>query len=106
MDDEDVAITIPEAFIYKIPARTSAEGHKASDWPKESVAVVRVQVATKGKDYFLKLYRTDNGKLFAVAPTRAGGPSAVEQVQDSSRYFALRIEDGTGASGFSFFFFH
>jgi len=95
-DDEDIALTIPEAFIYKIPARTSSEGHKAADWPKESVAVVRLQVATKGRDYFLRLYRVDSGKLFAVAPTRFGGPSAVEQVQDSSRYFALRVEDGKG----------
>ena len=95
-EDEDVSLTIPEAFIYKIPARTSAEGHKAADWPKENVAVVRVQVVTKGKDYFVKLYRTDSGKLFAIAPTRFGGPSSVEQVQDSSRYFALRVEDGKG----------
>jgi hypothetical protein len=29
MDDaEYVALTIPEAFLYKVPARTSAEGHK------------------------------------------------------------------------------
>ena len=27
-NDEDVALTIPEAFLYKIPTRASAEGHK------------------------------------------------------------------------------
>ena len=96
MDDEDIALTIAEAFVYKIPPRTSAGGHKASDWT-EQVGVVKVQVVTKGRDYFVRLVRTDNGKTFAVAPTRYGSPSAVEQTIDSSRYFALRVEDGKGA---------
>ena len=95
-DDEDVAMTIPEAFVYKIPPRQTAGGHKASDWT-EQVAVVRVQVVTKGRDYFVRLIRPDSGKVFAIAPTRYGSPSAVEQTTDSSRYFALRIEDGKGA---------
>jgi hypothetical protein len=95
-DDEDVALTISEAFVYKIPPRQTAGGHKASDWT-EQVAVVRVQVVTKGRDYFVRLVRPDSGKIFAIAPTRFGSPSAVEQTTDSSRYFALRIEDGKGA---------
>ena len=95
-DDEDVALTIAEAFVYKIPPRQTAGGHKASDWT-EQVAVVRVQVVTKGRDYFVRLIRPDSGKVFAIAPTRYGSPSAVEQTTDSSRYFALRIEDGKGA---------
>lgn len=27
-DGEYVTLTIPEAFLYRVPARTSAEGHK------------------------------------------------------------------------------
>jgi hypothetical protein len=27
-DDEYVQLTIPEAFVYRVPARTSAQGHK------------------------------------------------------------------------------
>jgi hypothetical protein len=72
-------------------------GHKASDWA-DQVAVVRVQVLTRGNDAAVRLFRTDSGKVFANAPIRVGGPPAVEQVTDSSRYFALRIEDGKGAS--------
>jgi hypothetical protein len=60
------------------------------------MAVVRVQVVTRGRDTFVKLFRTDNGKLVAVAPVRPEGPSAVEQVIDSSRYFALRVENAAG----------
>ena len=95
-DDEYVQLQINEAFIYKCAPRGSSAGHKASEWT-EQVAVVRVQVVTRGKDYAVRLLRADTGRVFASAPTRAGGPSAVEQTIDSSRYFALRIEDGKGA---------
>lgn len=78
--------------MYKIPPRASAQGHKASDWT-EQVAIVRVQVATRGKEAAIRLLRVDSGRVFANAPVRAGGPPAVEQVTDSSRYFCLRIED-------------
>ena len=70
-------------------------GHKASDWT-DQVAVVRVQVVTRGTEAAVRLFRTDSGKVFANSPVRIGGPPAVEQVTDSSRYFALRIEDGKG----------
>lgn len=36
-------------------------------------------------------------QIFAVAPVRKDGPAAVEKVTDSSRYFALRIENAAGA---------
>ncbi len=72
--------------------------HRASDWT-EQMAVVRVQVSTRGRDVLIKLFRTDNGKLIAVAPVRPDGPAAVEQVIDSSRYFALRVENASGACG-------
>ena len=98
-DAEYISLTINEAFVYKIPPRTSAQGHKASDW-KDQVAVVKVQFVTRDKDAAIKLYRVDNGKLFAVSPIRYNGPQGIEQVSDSSRYFALRIEDGKGNHAF------
>ena len=27
-DEEYIQLTIPEAFVYKVPPRTSAQGHK------------------------------------------------------------------------------
>ena len=99
-DDEYAQLTIPEAFIYKCPARTSAQGYKASDWT-EQVAIVKVIVVTKGRDVLIKLYRTERDKLFAVCPVRKGGPFGIEpvtdsSVTDSSRYFCLRLENDKG----------
>lgn len=45
----------------------------------------------------VKLITPETGKLFAVAPVRRDGPPAAEKVTDSSRYFALRIENDKGA---------
>jgi adaptin ear-binding coat-associated protein 1/2 len=36
------------------------------------------------------------GELFCQCLVKTNGPSAVEPVIDSSRYFVLRIEDGSG----------
>jgi len=98
-DDEYAQLTIPEAFIYKCPARTSAQGYKASDWT-EQVAIVKVVVVTKGRDVLIKLYRTEGDKLFAVCPVRKGGPAGIEPVTDSSRYFCLRLENDKGNHAF------
>lgn len=39
------------------------------------------------------------GELFAQAPVSQYPGSVVEAVTDSSRYFVIRIEDGTGKAG-------
>ncbi len=69
---------------------------RASDW-KEQVWVGKLNIVSKGGAVAIKLIAHDTGKVFAVAPVRKDGPAAVEKVSDSSRYFALRIEDA--ASG-------
>ena len=38
----------------------------------------------------------DIGELFAQCPVDAYPSAAVEQVLDSSRYFVIRIQDGSG----------
>jgi len=101
-DDEYVQLQINEAFIYKCAPRGSSAGHKASEWT-EQVAVVRVVVATRGRDVLIRLYRAageGEGKLFAVCPIRRGGPPGIEPVTDSSRYFCLRLENDKGQSAF------
>jgi adaptin ear-binding coat-associated protein 1/2 len=42
------------------------------------------------------------GSIFATCPVYADkrGPESVEKVLDSSRYFVLRIEDGSGRAAF------
>lgn len=42
----------------------------------------------------MKLEDPSNGDIFAVCPV---SDTSVEPVNDSSRYFVLRIEDGSGA---------
>ena len=75
--------------------RTPSLRRRAADWT-EQMAVVKVLVVTRGRDTLIKLLRADNGKVVAVAPVRPDGPAAVEQVSDSSRYFALRVENAAG----------
>lgn len=64
--DEYITLSVPEVFVYKIPPKSSAGGHKASDW-KDQVWAGKLQVVTTGKDCVIKLI-ADNGKLFASAP--------------------------------------
>jgi hypothetical protein len=71
--------------------------HRAADW-KEQVWVGKLQVVSRGSGCAVKLI-SEGGKIFAVAPVRRDGPPAVEKVSDSSRYFALRIENDKGAAG-------
>ena len=70
---------------------------RAADW-KEQVWVGKLVVATSDVGCKVKLIN-EAGKTFAVAPVRRDGPSAIEKVTDSSRYFCLRIENEKGASG-------
>lgn len=97
-------LTLWSFSVYKIPPKTSAGGHKASDW-KDQVWAGKLQVVTKGKECLIKLIG-DGGKLFgelapqapqwralstlkpcsatlstATAPIRKGGPPAVEKVR-------------------------
>ena len=56
----------------------------------------KLQVVTRDDSCAIKLIG-ENGKVFAVAPVRKGGPPAAEKVTDSSRYFCLRIENDKGS---------
>lgn len=44
----------------------------------------------------LKVFFFLSGELFAQAPVEQYPGIAVETVTDSSRYFVIRIQDGTG----------
>jgi hypothetical protein len=74
---------------------------RAKEWSdkEHQVWVGKLQVVAKGKVAIIKLISPD-GKEFARAPIRPGGPPAVEKVSDSSRYFVVRIEDPSGRHAF------
>jgi hypothetical protein len=65
---------------------------RAADWPKEHAWEGRCQVVAVGDDCVIKLI-DKSGKLFAMAPQPKNGPSSVQPVTDSSRYFVLQIKD-------------
>ncbi|KAK3265817.1 hypothetical protein CYMTET_25531, partial [Cymbomonas tetramitiformis] len=95
---------LPESFLYQIPpARTSA-GHRAADWniekpPLKTVSIRIVEAcnstSSEGEKCSVRLEDQTTGELFAACPVYVDKPliSAVEPVLDSSRYFAIRVEE-------------
>jgi len=94
--DEDVftLLEVNDVFVFKIPAASTASGHRAKDWTNQ-VWDGTLKVLQKGDKAVIQLVGRD-GKLFAMAPVTVEGPPAYEPVADSSRYFVLRISDGKG----------
>ena len=89
--------------VYNIPPLTSNKGYTASTWTadnnKRQIFTARLRIletavpAPSGGGETVKtdvlLEDPSSGKLFAAAPYTS--PSAVEQVLDSSRFFAVRV---------------
>uniref|UniRef100_A0A674H054 Adaptin ear-binding coat-associated protein 1 n=1 Tax=Taeniopygia guttata TaxID=59729 RepID=A0A674H054_TAEGU len=74
---------------------------RASDWKLDHPDWTgRLRVTSKGKTAYIKLEDKVSGELFAQAPIDQYPGIAVETVADSSRYFVIRIQDGTGRSAF------
>ncbi|KAL7274114.1 hypothetical protein RUND412_003001 [Rhizina undulata] len=100
----------PKVHIYAVPPLTSNTGYKAAEWQVDSekariftARVKIVETSTQGFDENGELVdekvRTDvrledpaTGELFANCPYE--GSHCVEQVVDSSRFFAIRVVDG------------
>lgn len=88
-----------EAFVYQIPPLKNESGHRANDWDVNKwLWSGRLRIAARGNALTIYLEDSENGTLFAACPVREPntGPTSVESVTDSSRYFVLRIEDGKG----------
>ena len=77
--------------MFKIPTRSSAAGHRASEWPKEPAMKASLKVASKGKLAVITLVNPQTGQLFATCPI--SDDTAVERTLDSGRYFVLRIQN-------------
>ena len=89
--------------VYNIPPLTSNKGYTASTWTadnnKRQIFTARLRIletavptpngAGETVKTDLLLEDPSNGQLFAAAPYTS--PSAVEQVLDSSRFFAVRV---------------
>ncbi|KAI6079803.1 adaptin ear-binding coat-associated protein 1 [Anas acuta] len=101
LEYESVLCVKPDVSVYRIPPRTSNRGYRASDWKLDHPDWTgRLRVTSKGKTAYIKLEDKVSGELFAQAPIDQYPGIAVETVTDSSRYFVIRIQDGTGRSAF------
>lgn len=94
--------------VYNIPPLASTKGYTAATWtedPKRHIITCRLRVVETavpqadggGEDQVktdVVLEDPSSGQLFAAAPY--GSPSVVESALDSSRFFALRVQDPSG----------
>jgi len=100
-DDEDVEqvlTVIKLCYVYKIPPRQTAHGYRAADWDLSSpMWTGRCVVSSEGDICRVKLEDPNTGELFATCPVT---DSAIEPVNDSSRYYVVKIEDGSGRHAF------
>lgn len=83
--------------MFKIPPRASNEGYRCSDWEQFFIWKGRLRVVAKGDELKIRLEDIATNDLFAECKVTEG---AVESVIDSSRYFVLRIDDGSGRHAF------
>ena len=111
-----------EVFVFRIPPKPDSRGHRAELWDRGNpVFTGRIKVLQKGKALMVQIFAPKKGakpddaniggnvgaasdfELFAMCPIELAAdrekPQSdmdffVEKVQDSSRYFAVRIVDG------------
>ncbi|KAI1150821.1 hypothetical protein F4825DRAFT_452064 [Nemania diffusa] len=102
-----VLFIIGNVHVYNVPPMTPGKGHVAASWTADGnsrqiftarlrvleTAITQASGEEKVKaDIILEDQRT--GQLFAAAPYTAA--AIVEPAYDSSRFFALRVQDGAG----------
>jgi adaptin ear-binding coat-associated protein 1/2 len=96
-----------KVHVYNIPPMVAGKGHVAANWTADGnkrqiftarVRVIETSIPEPGVEEKLKadivLEDASNGQLFAAAPYTA--EAVVESVSDSSRFFALRVQDEAG----------
>jgi hypothetical protein len=88
---------VQSVHVFKIPPRSTAGGHRASDWTDE-LWEGKLTVVQKGSNCTVHLIDRNTGAEFANAPITDG---AVERATDSSRYFVLRcVNEATKQKAF------
>lgn len=85
----------------QIPPLKNESGHRANDWDVNKwLWSGALKMTATGERLNIILHDATTGELFANCPVTEQNSKAVDQVIDSSRYFALRIDDGKGKHAF------
>ncbi|XP_059660334.1 uncharacterized protein At1g03900-like [Cornus florida] len=99
---EHTLLVVREVTVYKIPPRSTSGGYKCAEWlQSDKIWSGRLRVVSCSDRCEIRLEDPNSGDLFAACFVNPGQrESSVESVLDSSRYFVLKIEDGTGKHAF------
>lgn len=99
---EHTLLVVREVSVFKIPPRSTSGGYKCGEWlQSDKIWSGRLRVVSCNNRCEIRLEDPNSGDLFAACFVNPGQrDNAVESVLDSSRYFVLKIEDGTGKHAF------
>ncbi|KAJ4967859.1 hypothetical protein NE237_014560 [Protea cynaroides] len=99
---EHTLLVVREVSVFKIPPRSTSGGYKCGEWlQSDKIWSGRLRVVSCKERCEIRLEDPHSGDLFAACFVHPGQrENSVETVLDSSRYFVLKIEDGTGKHAF------
>ncbi|KAK9945050.1 hypothetical protein M0R45_010582 [Rubus argutus] len=99
---EHTLLVVREVAVFKIPPRSTSGGYKCGEWlQSDKIWSGRLRVVSCKDRCEIRLEDPNSSELFAACFVPPGQrETSVETVLDSSRYFVLKIEDGTGKHAF------
>ena len=99
---ESLCLLKPEVNVYVIPPRQSTtRKHRAADWKLDSPNFIcRLKIIAKGDQCLIRLEDRQTGAHFATCPIDTYPSMAVETVEDSTRYFVIRVQNDNGQQAF------
>lgn len=99
---ESIGLVKPEVYVYVIPPRQSTtRKHRAADWKLDSPNFIcRMKIISKGEKCLIRLEDRNTGAHFATCPVDSYPSIAVENVEDSTRYFVIRVQNDNGQQAF------
>jgi len=99
---ESIGLVKPEVYVYVIPPRQSTtRKHRAADWKLDQPNYIcRLKIISKGEKCLIRLEDRNTGAHFATCPIESYPSMAVENVEDSTRYFVIRVQNDNGQQAF------
>jgi len=96
MDYEHILLQKKGVKVYNIPPMSSNKGHYLDSW-KNKITELNIKIVAKGQKCTIHLINYD-GTPFAASPIPDNYEAAVVKCVDSSRGFALKVQDPSGRS--------